>query len=188
MASTLMTSWNMVQVPFTMNFYLCCLSHLTMWFLLSSKDISPFLLSKSRQPMATLMSIPTISANHLEAELGCTPHTIQLWGEIDMSHRYLSSTITWHPSSCGIICFAFYILFCKGLEIMGSDKICTASCTYIHVLYLCHLYPLPFTWRITNENFQSIFVSCNSLHNFSPKRNEFLRYHCCLSQLYFIGH
>jgi hypothetical protein len=27
----------------------------------------------------------------------------------------------------------------------------------------------------------------HSSHNFTPKRNE-LRYHCCLSQLYFIGH
>jgi hypothetical protein len=42
-----------------------------------------------------------------------------------------------------IFCFAFYILFCRGLEMMGNDKICTASCTYIHVLSLCHLY-VPF--------------------------------------------
>jgi hypothetical protein len=39
----------------------------------------------------------------------------------------------------------------------------------------------------TNENFQKILFSCNYSHNFTPKRNE-LRYHCCLSQLYFIGH
>jgi hypothetical protein len=39
----------------------------------------------------------------------------------------------------------FYILFCKGLEMMGSDKIHTASCTYVHVLSSCHLYPLPVT-------------------------------------------
>jgi hypothetical protein len=31
---------------------------------------------------------------------------------------------------------------------------------------------------ITNENFQKILFSCNSSHNFTPKRNE-LRYHCC---------
>jgi hypothetical protein len=61
--SMLMTSWNMVQVPFTMNLYLHCL------------DIRPFLLSNSRQPTATLMVMPTISANHLEAELDCTFHT-----------------------------------------------------------------------------------------------------------------
>jgi hypothetical protein len=53
-------------------------------------------------------------------------HTMWLWGEIDTPH-----------SSCGIICFTFYALFCKGLEMMGSDKICTASCTYVHVLSLC---------------------------------------------------
>jgi hypothetical protein len=55
-------------------------------------------------------------------------------------HRYSTSPITWSSISCGIICFAFYILFCKGLKMMGSDKILTASCTYIHVLSLCHLY------------------------------------------------
>jgi hypothetical protein len=38
-----------------------------------------------------------------------------------------------------IFCFAFYILFCRGLEMMGNDKICTASCTYIHVTTLCTL-------------------------------------------------
>jgi hypothetical protein len=42
----------------------------------------------------------------------------------------------------------------EALEV--TDKICTALCTYIHVLSLCHLYPLLFTWRITNENFQKI--------------------------------
>ena len=126
-------------------------------------------------------------ATDLEAELDCTICNIQLWGEIDMPHRYSTSPITWSSTSCGIICFAFYILFCKGLEMMGSDKIHTASCTYVHVLSLCHLYPLPVTWRITNENFQKILFSVHSSHNFTPKRNE-LRYHCCLSQLYFIGH
>jgi hypothetical protein len=124
---------------------------------------------------------------NLEAELDCSICTIWLWGEIDMPHWYLTCLITWGPSSCGIICFTFYILFCIGLEMMGSDKIHTASHTSVHVLSLCHLYPLPLTSRITNENFQKIFFLCNSSHNFTPKRNEF-RYHCCLSQLYFIGH
>jgi hypothetical protein len=46
----------------------------------------------------------------------------------------------------GIICFfAFYILFCKGLKMMGSDKIHIASCTDVHVLSLCHLHTLPVT-------------------------------------------
>jgi hypothetical protein len=57
--------------------------------------------------------------------------------------------------SCGIVHFILYIMFHKGLE-MGSDKIHAASCTYVHFLSLCHLYPLKFTWRITNENFQKI--------------------------------
>jgi hypothetical protein len=55
----------------------------------------------------------------------------------------------------------WYILFCKGLEMMGSDKIHTASCTYIHVLSLCH--PLLVTWRVTNVNFQKILSSCTLL-------------------------
>jgi uncharacterized membrane protein len=63
-------------------------------------------------------------------------------------YQYLISPITWCSILCGIFCFAFYILFCKGLQMMGSDKIHTASCTYVHVLSLCHLYALPVTWRI----------------------------------------
>jgi hypothetical protein len=62
----------------------------------------------------------------------------------------------------------------------------------IHSLMYIHTCPvlmssLPFTGYLknTNENFQKIHSSCNSSHNFTPKRNE-LRYHCCLSQLYFI--
>jgi hypothetical protein len=54
----------------------------------------------------------------------------------------------------------------------SNDKICTASHTCIHVLSLCHLYPLLFTWRITNEKFQKILFSCNLSHNFTPKSNE----------------
>jgi hypothetical protein len=83
--------------------------------------------------------------------------------------------------------FHFNILFCKGLRMMGSDKICTASCTYIHVLSLCHLYP--FTGYLKSEKCElskDTFL-VHSSQNFTPKRNE-LRYHCCLSQLHFIGH
>jgi hypothetical protein len=35
--------------------------------------------------------------------------------------------------------FAFYILFCKSLEMMWSDNIHTSSPTYICVLSLSHL-------------------------------------------------
>jgi hypothetical protein len=35
------------------------------------------------------------------------------------------------------------------------DKIHTVECIYVHDLSLSHLYPLPFTWRIINENFAS---------------------------------
>jgi hypothetical protein len=67
------------------------------------------------------------------------------------------------------------------------NTIHTASRTYVNVLSLCHLYPFTSYLKNTNENFQKIPFSCNSSHNFTPKKNE-LRYHCCLSQLYFIGH
>jgi hypothetical protein len=63
-------------------------------------------------------------------------------------------------SSYGIICFVFYILFCKVLEMMQSDMIHTASCTYIHVLSLCHLYPFTSYLKNTNENFQKILFLC----------------------------
>jgi hypothetical protein len=89
--------------------------------------------------------------------------------------------------ACGIVCFPFYILFCKGLEMMGSDKIHTASHTYIHVLSVCHLYS--FTGYLKShkcELLKGTFLM-HSSQNFTPKRNE-LRYHCCLPQLYFIGH
>jgi hypothetical protein len=62
-------------------------------------------------------------------------------------------------TSCGNICFAFYILFCKGLEMIGHDKIHTASCTYIHVMFLCHLHTFTGYLKNTNENFQKI-LSC----------------------------
>jgi hypothetical protein len=65
--------------------------------------------------------------------------------------------ITRSSISCGTICFAFYILFCKGLKMMGSDKINTASSTYIHVLSLCHLYTLLVTWRIQTRTFKRHF-------------------------------
>ncbi len=94
---------------------------------------------------------------------------------IHQPHQLSTHPITWETSSCG------------GFEMMGSDKIHTASHPYIYVLSLRHLYPLLFTWRITNENFQKILFSCNPSHNFTPKRNE-IGYYCCVSQLYFIGH
>jgi hypothetical protein len=40
-------------------------------------------------------------------------------------------------------------------------------------------------WELPRDTFLQMW--CNSSHNFTTKRNE-LRYHCCLSQLYFIGH
>jgi hypothetical protein len=149
MASMLMASWNMVQVTFTKNLYLCCLLHLTTSFLLSSEDIRPFLLSRSRQPMATLMTTPIIFYQSLGGR------TIWLWGKLDMSYWHLTHPTPW--LSMYIICFAFYILSCKSLKMMESDKIPSASCTYIHVLSLCHLYPLPVTWRLQMRTFKRYF-------------------------------
>jgi hypothetical protein len=89
-----------------------------------------------------------------------------------------------------------YFLFCKGLEMMGSDKICTASHTYIHTYIHTYMFcpyvistPLLVTWRVTNENLLPKDTSLvHSSHNFTLKRNELRYHHCCLSQLYFIGH
>jgi hypothetical protein len=47
---------------------------------------------------------------------------------------HMKFNLVWHYLFC-ILC-----LFCEGsLKLMGSDKIHTASWTYIHVLSLCHL-------------------------------------------------
>jgi hypothetical protein len=117
-----------------------------------------------------------------DVDIFCQAIPIFLPAHLIMEDRYSMSLITWSSISCGIICFAssylfciLYILFCKGLVMMGSDKIRTASCTYIHdkihtashtyihVLSLCHLYPLPVTWRVTNVNFQKILFLCTPL-------------------------
>jgi hypothetical protein len=78
--------------------------------------------------MTTLMNIPNLPVNSLVAE------TFD-YGENLFPHAGIQHM--WH-----FTCFVFYILFCKGLEMIKSDKICTASCTNVHVLFLCHLYPL----------------------------------------------
>jgi hypothetical protein len=67
-----------------------------------------------------------------------------------------------------------------------TDKSNSHSLTYICAcpvfMSSLHLYQLleEYKWELSKD-------TCNSAHNFTPKRNE-LRYHCCLSQLYFIGH
>ena len=60
----------------------------------------------------------------------------------------------------GMTVMCWFLLALPFLTILRpiADRIHTASCTYIHVLSLCHLYPLPFTWRIANENFQKIIA------------------------------
>jgi hypothetical protein len=76
------------------------------------------------------------------AELDCTICNIMIMGRNRYTTMELDNPDNMTSGTCGISCFAFYILFCKGLEMMRSDKIHTASCTYVHVLSLCHLYPL----------------------------------------------
>jgi hypothetical protein len=108
-------------------------------------------------------------ATDLEAELEYTIHNIWVCGEIDMPHWYSTSPITWSSTSCGIICVRFYILLCKGHEMMGSDKICTASCTYVHVLSLCHLYSFTIylkshKWELSKDTFASCATLLTTLH------------------------
>jgi hypothetical protein len=57
-----------------------------------------------------------------------------------------------------------------------SDKICTASHTYVHDLSSCDLYTFTSYLKNTNENFQKILFLLNSSHNFTPKRNEAKRW------------
>jgi hypothetical protein len=57
-------------------------------------------------------------------------------------------------------------------------------CTYSILMSSQHLTGY---LKNTNENFQKIPFLMHSSQNFTPRRKE-LRYHCCLSQLYFIGH
>jgi hypothetical protein len=109
------------------------------------------------------MSIPypdlTVYATNLEAEHDCMINTIWLWGEIEWyTRQVLNMSDCMRPILLWNYLFYIYTLFCKGLEMMRSaDKICTASHTYIHVLSLCHLYPLPFTWRIQMRTFKRYF-------------------------------
>jgi hypothetical protein len=89
--------------------------------------------------------------------------------------------------ACGIVCFPFYILFVKALR-WGVTR-----STQPHVL-MCMFCPYVISTPLATSYLKShkcelpkdTFLM-HSSHNFTPKRNE-LRYHCCLSQLYFTGH
>jgi hypothetical protein len=142
-----------------MNLYLHCLSCLTTSFLLSSKDIRPFLLSKSRGATWCMNgktyghTYQSISANHLEAELNCTICTIWLWDKLNCclhTCQAQSHEVQSHVMFC----------FVKALRWWGVTRSAQPHVhTYVHALSLCQLYPLPFTWRIsTNENFQKILL------------------------------
>jgi hypothetical protein len=62
----------------------------------------------------------------------------------------------------------FIICFVKVSAWWGVIRLCTASCTYIHVLSLCHLYPFTglVTWRVTNANFPKMLFACILLTTF----------------------
>jgi hypothetical protein len=48
----------------------------------------------------------------------------------------------------GAACMANWLTFRTSAPFYKQlDKICTASLTYVHVLSLCPLYPLPCTWK-----------------------------------------
>jgi hypothetical protein len=51
-----------------------------------------------------------------------------------------------------------YFVFARA-EMMRSDKTCTASPTFIHVLSFYHLYPLPVTQKIQMRTFKRYFFS-----------------------------
>jgi hypothetical protein len=56
--------------------------------------------------------------------------------------------------SYGIICFAFYILFCKGLEMIGVTRF---TQLHVHTHMFCPYVistPLPVTWRIQMRTFK----------------------------------
>jgi hypothetical protein len=177
----------MVQVPFTMNLYLWCLLHLTKSFLLSSKDIRHFLLSHSRQPMATLTVIPTIFLQIIWRQNLIVQFTPFDYGEKLMHHT--STRHVWsHEVQPHVELFVYILNFVlwrpwddgKWQDPHSFMYICTCS-------VLVSSLPLTSYLKNTNENFQKIPFLMLSSHNFQPKRNE-LRYHCCLSQLYFIWH
>jgi hypothetical protein len=79
----------------------------------------------------------------------------------------------------------FMLCFVKALRWWGVTSFAQP---HIHMYMFC-CYVISTLYHLleeSNENFQKIIFLCNSSHNFTPKRNE-LRYHCSLSQLYFIG-
>jgi hypothetical protein len=125
MASTLVTSRNKLRVTFTMNLYLCHLSHLTTSFLLSSKDIRHFILSKSRQPMATATYghfLPIIRRQK-NLIMGRTWYVIPAFDTSDpMTHVAL---FVFH-------CFAF--CFVKALRWWGVTR---SAQPHVHTHVLC---------------------------------------------------
>jgi hypothetical protein len=78
-------------------------------------------------------------------------------------------------------CFQHNWLGCNWQDPHRLMYICTCSV----LMSSLPLYPLleEYKWELSKK----ILFLCNSSHNSTPKRNE-LRYDCCLSQLYFIGH
>jgi hypothetical protein len=65
----------------------------------------------------------------------------------------------------------------------------TALRTYVHACSVL-MSPLPFTSYLKSHKCElpEDTILMHSSHNVTPKRNELGYHHCCLSQLYVIGH
>jgi hypothetical protein len=96
--------------------------------------------------------------------------------------NHMKFNLVWHYS------FLAFFIFCfvKALRWWGVTR---STQPHVHTYMFCPhvistLYQLleEYKWELSKDTFLM-----HSSHNFTPKRNE-LRYHWCLSQLYFIGH
>jgi hypothetical protein len=79
------------------------------------------------------MMTSVVTCNHKHCKSGATSYEMLLSNVMKKCPQLTQSDCL----------FCIYTQFCEGVEMMGSDKICTASCNYVHVLSLCHLYTLP---------------------------------------------
>jgi hypothetical protein len=131
---------------------------------------------KKQSSLAITLAFKSLKIMSNKQHILLLPFTVDHLGGIGWSSCILSSLWPWPAKST------------RCTQKQPADKNCTASHTYIHVLSWCHLYPLPVTGRVTNVNFQKILFLCTLLTTLHVAKRDELRYHCCLSQLYFIGH
>jgi hypothetical protein len=160
-----------------MNLYLCQMLHLIMSILFSCKDIRPFLLSKSRQPMATLMAITIFSAN-------CTIHTIWFWGEIDMPHQLSTSPITWSPILCAL--FVLHFILCS-VKVSRWWRVTRFTQLYVHMYMFCpYVISTPYQlleeykWGLSKDTFSHAILQ-KTLHLREMNKDTIAVYHNCIS-------